>query len=109
VRVFCEHGYEPPGFIKGDKFVDHLINSQLISEDCIIDLVSFHADLGDHAVQSALFRAFPQYVFMAWCLVKYRDNFTFSFTILNLDARWRLVVSFTPRPLYPRERAPISI
>jgi hypothetical protein len=23
--------------------------------------------------------------------------------ILNLDAKWRLVVSFTPRPLYPRE------
>jgi hypothetical protein len=22
----------------------------------------------------------PQYVFMAWCLVKYRDNFTFNFT-----------------------------
>jgi hypothetical protein len=21
----------------------------------------------------------PQYVFMAWCLVKYRDNFTFTF------------------------------
>jgi hypothetical protein len=24
----------------------------------------------------------PQYVFMAWCLVKHRDNFTFTFTIL---------------------------
>jgi hypothetical protein len=23
---------------------------------------------------------FPQYVFMAWCLVKHRDNFTFTFT-----------------------------
>jgi hypothetical protein len=22
----------------------------------------------------------PQYVFMAWCLVKHRDNFTFTFT-----------------------------
>jgi hypothetical protein len=26
--------------------------------------------------------------------------------ILNLGTRWRWVVSFTPRPLYPRERAP---
>jgi hypothetical protein len=23
--------------------------------------------------------ALPQYVFMAWCLVKHRDNFTFTF------------------------------
>jgi hypothetical protein len=22
---------------------------------------------------------FPQYIFMAWCLVKHRDNFTFTF------------------------------
>jgi hypothetical protein len=26
--------------------------------------------------------------------------------ILELDTRWRWVVSFTPRPLYPRKRAP---
>jgi hypothetical protein len=25
----------------------------------------------------------PQYVFMAWCLVKHMDNFTFTFTFLN--------------------------
>jgi len=24
----------------------------------------------------------PQYTFMAWCLVKHRDNFTFTFTLL---------------------------
>jgi hypothetical protein len=23
----------------------------------------------------------PQYSFMAWCLVKHRDNFTFTFTL----------------------------
>jgi hypothetical protein len=23
----------------------------------------------------------PQYVFMAWCLVKHRENFTFTFTL----------------------------
>jgi len=26
---------------------------------------------------------FPQYVFMVWCLVKHRDNFTFNFTVYN--------------------------
>jgi hypothetical protein len=25
----------------------------------------------------------PQYVFMAWCLVKHRDNFTFTFMSLK--------------------------
>jgi len=32
----------------------------------------------------------PQYVFMAWCLVKHRDNFTFTFlgpkTVNGFDA-----------------------
>jgi hypothetical protein len=26
---------------------------------------------------------FPQYVFIAWCLVKHRDNFTFTLLIFN--------------------------
>jgi len=25
----------------------------------------------------------PQYIFMAWCLVKHRENFTFNFTLNN--------------------------
>jgi len=25
----------------------------------------------------------PQYVFMAWCLVKHRDNFTFTFNVVS--------------------------
>jgi hypothetical protein len=25
----------------------------------------------------------PQYVFMAWCFVKHRDNFTFTFCVFN--------------------------
>jgi hypothetical protein len=28
----------------------------------------------------------PQYVFMAWCLVKQRDNFTFTFTLNFLNS-----------------------
>jgi hypothetical protein len=35
---------------------------------------------------------FPQYVFMAWCLVKQRDNFTFYLYIyreLNPNGSWR--------------------
>jgi hypothetical protein len=31
----------------------------------------------------------PQYVFMAWCLVKHRDNFTFTFTEWFFSAFWR--------------------
>jgi len=27
---------------------------------------------------------FLQYIFMAWCLVKHRDNFTFYFTFMSL-------------------------
>jgi hypothetical protein len=27
----------------------------------------------------------PQYVFMAWCLVKHRDNFTFYLTFYIVD------------------------
>jgi hypothetical protein len=30
----------------------------------------------------------------------------YSFTILDLDPRWRCVVSFTPLPLYTREKSP---
>jgi hypothetical protein len=29
----------------------------------------------------------PQYVFMAWCLVKHRDNFTFTFTGQDNDSK----------------------
>jgi hypothetical protein len=32
---------------------------------------------------SGAIHSLPQYVFMAWCLVKYRDNFTFTFTTLH--------------------------
>jgi hypothetical protein len=28
----------------------------------------------------------PQYAFMAWCLVKHRDNFTFYLYIINIPA-----------------------
>jgi len=28
----------------------------------------------------------PQYAFMVWCLVKHRDNFTFTFTVLCSDS-----------------------
>jgi hypothetical protein len=42
-------------------------------------------------------------------LIKHYDRkereWKYSSTILDFDARWRRVVSFTPRPLYPRRRA----
>jgi len=39
----------------------------------------------------------PQYVFMAWCLVKHRDKFTFIFIVQNASICWRIVfmVTFT--------------
>jgi hypothetical protein len=33
-----------------------------------------------------LFDIVPQYVFMAWCLVKHRDNFTFIFVRGGLNS-----------------------
>jgi hypothetical protein len=30
----------------------------------------------------------PQYAFMAWCLVKHRDNFAFTFTLLFAKCYW---------------------
>jgi hypothetical protein len=42
----------------------------------------------------------PQYVFMAWCLVKHRDNFTFTFIRLHnvtwLSTRAMLLLSSVP-------------
>jgi hypothetical protein len=29
----------------------------------------------------------PHYAFTAWCLVKHRDNFTFTFVILSVDTK----------------------
>jgi hypothetical protein len=34
----------------------------------------------------------PQYVFMAWCLVKHRDNFTFYFTLFSVYIYFRLIL-----------------
>jgi hypothetical protein len=36
-----------------------------------------------------------QYVFMAWCLVKYRDNFTFTFTSTGTGGEERFLVKYT--------------
>jgi hypothetical protein len=82
-----------------------------------------------------------QYVFLAWCLVKHRNNFTFTFykqkgkkvkmklslgciltenhamkaywgvevqlhPFFDLGNRWRWLMSFTPRPLYPQGKSP---
>jgi hypothetical protein len=34
------------------------------------------------------------------------EEWRYSFTILDLGTRWGRVVSFTPRPLYPRGKSP---
>jgi hypothetical protein len=41
----------------------------------------------------------PQYVFMAWCLVKHRDNFTFTFYFAHLHIMPRLRMRGTIPPL----------
>jgi hypothetical protein len=63
----------------------------------------------------------PQYVFMAWFIVKHRDNFNFYLLprhggllgsggvaprIPDLGTRWRWVVSFMTRPFYPQGKRP---
>jgi hypothetical protein len=39
----------------------------------------------------------PQYVFMAWCLVKHRDNFTFIFANF-ISYKWFIVFDVTLIP-----------
>jgi hypothetical protein len=43
--------------------------------------------------------SFPQYVFMAWCLVKHRDNFTFTLPYLRIRKLSVLLVLYR-NPLY---------
>jgi hypothetical protein len=39
----------------------------------------------------------------------YRRSRGIAALILNLSTRWKIVVDFTPWPLYPRERTMVSI
>jgi len=50
----------------------------------IVILSSSFRELGQAStpICSATTPPLHQYAFMAWCLVKHRDNFTFTFTIL---------------------------
>jgi hypothetical protein len=51
----------------------------------------------------------PQYALMAWCLVKAQGQLyllpfrNIAPRILNPGTGWKCTVSFTPRPLYPRD------
>jgi hypothetical protein len=44
------------------------------------------------------YTSIPQHVFMAWCLVKHRDNFTFTFhyiiILLSIPMHTKLSLSF---------------
>jgi hypothetical protein len=44
------------------------------------------------------YTSIPQYVFMAWCLVKHRDVFTFTFTFTYTFTVWFLVKEMDARP-----------
>jgi hypothetical protein len=45
----------------------------------------------------------PQYVFMAWCLVKHRDNFTFTFLLFTRMSRQDPRPTSGYRPLLSQE------
>jgi hypothetical protein len=40
---------------------------------------------------------FLQYVFMAWCLIKHRDNFTFTIVLLTFHYDQRAVLPLSRR------------
>jgi hypothetical protein len=42
----------------------------------------------------------PQYVFMAWCVFKHRDNFTFTFSLLVGQSIQTAVCKGAVRPFY---------
>jgi hypothetical protein len=47
--------------------------------------------------------------FRVYALKAYRRSRGIAPLILNLDARWREVVKFTPWPFYPKGRNPVPI
>jgi len=42
-----------------------------------------HLHLVPRSRNERIYTSTPQYAFVAWCLVKHRDNFTFTFTFIN--------------------------
>jgi len=55
-------------FIMG-YFSEHVISNAL----CLLNFILYHTDWLSIG-----------YVFMVWCLVKHRDNFTFTITFISL-------------------------
>jgi hypothetical protein len=43
---------------------------------------------------------FPQYVFMAWCLVKHRDNFTFTIPLLMPLRIFKIFIRLTLKVMW---------
>jgi len=42
-----------------------------------------HIHLAPRSIMRGAIPPLPQYFYMAWCLVKHRDNFTFTFTYFS--------------------------
>jgi hypothetical protein len=55
-----------------------------------------HSHLVPRSIMRGAILPLPQYVFMAWCLVKHRDNFIFTFT-LKTRGKFVLIWDFRQR------------
>jgi hypothetical protein len=57
---------------------------------------AYHSPPSNAEVENAWsYTSTPPYVYMAWCLVKYRDNFTFNFVIICIKYSAEMVRRFT--------------
>jgi hypothetical protein len=57
----------------------YLISLRFLSNKRHIPLPSQYAPSSSEVKNSWSYTFNPQYVFMAWCLIKHRGNFTFTF------------------------------
>jgi hypothetical protein len=46
---------------------------------------AYHSPTSNAEASAWSYTSTPPYVFMAWCLVQHRDNFTFTFTFYSIE------------------------
>jgi hypothetical protein len=69
-----------------------------------------HSHPSNAGVNSWSYTSTPSYIFMAWYLVKHRDNFTFNGRSMDMniifrwsiDVMYRPLVQFSPTRVYPK-------
>jgi hypothetical protein len=86
---------------------------QWVSEIKRLEVEAGHSPPSSAEVKNAWsYTSTSQYVFMAWCLIKHRDNFTSTefpnaiFVILHPSLV--LMLRYTLRPLYPKRKNPAA-